>query len=265
MDDEAQSGLQRDLWRRAWLLTGEADAAERVLTQVLSVRLDPRRLTRAQRDRLIVQRSREVMSSRRGGVPGPGAGESANLSAEANQLLAAAWRLPRQSLEAWLLRDVEALEEIPAARAMDCSRTAMGRFREAALESLRPLLGDQYEGALAELHRAPGEADPEPALERIRSAVERARRRRRLKTAVMIAVFVLCAGLLVFVGFDLQRANDSERALRAIQDRFSAPMPAAEEGEPGKDALPDLREQERAPPAGRPLRGTPDSTTAPRP
>lgn len=238
----------RTIWRRAALLTGDRERAERVLVEVLRASENPLKLARARRDRLIVQRARET-GARHGPEAPILAGDG--LSAEARQLLEAARALPQQSYEAWLLLDVEGLEEIEGARAMDCSRTAMNRYRDAAVEALRPLLGDRYDEALTALRRSAEALDPAPSLERIGAALQRIRRRRRLVSLAQVLILLLCMGVVAWVGWDLIKASDREKDRSIIGDTFSSPIP----DEDAPDGVrPELREQERAPPAGREIK-----------
>jgi len=242
----------KEVWRRAALLTGDLGRAERVLVEVLRVQDNPLKLGRARRDRLIVQRAREVGAQ--GDLERPVlAGDG--LSAEARQLLEAARALPKQSYEAWLLLEVEELEEIDGARAMDCSRTAMNRYRDAALDALRPLLGDGYDDALASLRRSAETLDPAPSLERIGGALERIRRRRRLVSLAQVLLLAACLALLSWVGWDLIRSSDREKERSVIGDAYSSPMPE-EGGE--SEVHPELRRQEQAPPAGREIQRSGD-------
>lgn len=238
----------KQVWRRAALLTGDRERAERVLVEVLRVQENPLKLGRARRDRLIVQRAREVGA--RGELERPIlAGDG--LSAEARQLLEAARALPQQSYEAWLLLEVEGLEEIDGARAMDCSRTAMNRFRSAALDALRPLLGERYDDALASLRRSAETLDPAPSLERIAGALQRIRRRRRLVSLAQVLLLLVCMAVITWVGWDLIRSSDREKERSLIGDTFSSPMP---DGDEPSEVHPELRRQEQAPAAGREIK-----------
>ncbi|HBS29754.1 MAG TPA: hypothetical protein DEB06_09965 [Phycisphaerales bacterium] len=253
MADPRIESLHRS-WRRALLLTGSADGAERVMRAVLTVQDNPLKLSAARRDRLLIQRAREASFA------APAREIPFHVEGGARQLFEASRALPRQSLEAWLLRDLEGLDEIDAARAMDCSRTAMNRFRDQSTQALRALLGEGYDGALESLRGAVIASDPALALARIDRALAAARRRRRRVALAQVLLLLACLGVVAWVGWDLIRSSDAERDRNLIQESFSSPMPAEPQGAPDR---PELREQEQAPPAGREVGAPRTAPTSP--
>jgi hypothetical protein len=141
-------------------------------------RLDPARL-----DRLVILRARELAERppKRWRSPEPAPDPSDPLRAPdplglpiVVETMRTANSLPRQSMEAWLLRHVDQLGDIAISRAMDCSRTALTRHLERAEQAMREQLGDRYEEAIETLREAIDRLDPAPA---VRAAQQRRRRR----------------------------------------------------------------------------------------
>lgn len=203
-------------------LTGDRQSAEWVVARALGACDNPLKMRAERRDRLVTQRAREA--GRRGPAPTESHGDL-NLSAEAAQLWSASRALPRLQLEAWTLRVIEGLDEIPAARALDCSRSAMGAALDEAERSLHGLLGDRYVGAVESIRTALHQADPQESARAIFDQTRSARSRRRLLSLAQFLLFALCAGVLIWVGWDLIKSDEREDPLRGLREQFSAPMP----------------------------------------
>ncbi len=154
MNDAARSkAYQRRVWRLAFLLTGDTGSAESLFTQIMRNHkriesVEPERL-----DRMIIMYAREhPQHTERRLRPDP----------HLNTL----YELLPQPLEAWLLVHVEQLEQRSAAKAMDCSITALRLHRDAAEEYLTEQLGDGWRALADRLRQAADELDAIPAIER---------------------------------------------------------------------------------------------------
>jgi hypothetical protein len=197
---DRSEAYQRRVWRLALLLTDSGAQADATLTHVLRTQSDILRIGESRLERMVVLASRQ---------PAEAGGErSLNSLVELDESAVRLWRavrqLEQQPREAWIFRDLEGAELIPAARAMDCSRTALEQVhRKAALESLQATLGDAYDEALASLRSSLDAIDPTEALELAASVVRQARARRRVVTLVVVVVLLACFGVMLFVMQDL--------------------------------------------------------------
>ncbi len=170
--------IERRIWRLAFLLTGDPEAAAGLITRVLRSRPDPTTLDPARLDRLIILRSRES-------APTPRTLSAIDAPEGAASALGAALRLPPQPLEAWVLSRVDLLDELHVSRAMDCSRTATRTHLGAADERMKTLLGDRLEASVGALRAYADALDPEPLIARAR---ERARRHRNRRAAIVLGI-----------------------------------------------------------------------------
>lgn len=222
------------LWRQALALTGERESAEWVVAAAIGACDNPLKLRADRRDRLITQWARE--SERRRTEP---AGSPANLglAPEGAQLWTASRALPRLQLEAWTLRVLEGMEEIRAARALDCSRTAMNAALDEAEERLRRLMGEGYVTAIDTIRRGLAEADASAVAPAIAERTRRARSRRRVISIVQFVLFAACAGVLIWVGWDLIRSDETEDPLRGLREQYSVPMPASPPAQPAPEPV----------------------------
>ncbi len=130
-----RDACERRVYRLATLLTGDPQAAARVIEAVVGAQPDLRRPDSARLDRLTVLRSREIAPAALGGgvVPPP--------------LAAAIGGLDPQSREAWVLARVYETPLRETARAMDCSVTATRRHLERAEAAIIGRLGEDAETA----------------------------------------------------------------------------------------------------------------------
>jgi len=224
------------------MLTGGPEPAERVVASVLRVQPELRKLAAYQRDRLLIQHSRAVRHADAAraaaflGVDGVGAG-----------LVGALRELAPQQREAWVLMELEGYETIPAARAMDCSKTAMARFLEEANDLLTSLLGDDYAPAVERLRAAIDDADPEPSMRRIAEMHAKAMARRRWWIIARFAIAFAIMGLVFWVAMDLIRRDRAPANPGLIPDAPGQLEPSPEELERRRR----LEDQADAPPAGR--------------
>lgn len=124
-----RESCERRVYRLAVLLTGDPQAAVKVISQVLDSQPDLRNLDGAHMDRLTVLRSREVKPA---AMADPGVLE---------EVAEAVSRLPVQQREAWVFARVYRMEPREMARAMDCSTTALTMHLEQADAALVRWLG----------------------------------------------------------------------------------------------------------------------------
>jgi len=179
------------IWRIAFLMAGSTDDAERVLRGILRSRHDLRKLDLVNLDRLVLQHTRELLGNEpRVDLAGPSAGKPAD---NARSLFREIQSLRRQCLEAWVLTEIERLDDIHVARAMDCSRTAAQRYLESAREQLRRRV-DDLEALIPELQSTAAELNADEHFDRARARVAE-RRRQRLVTRWLAIALSILAGL----------------------------------------------------------------------
>ena len=134
-----RSACERRVYRLATLLTGNPNAATKVIEAVVGAQPDLRRLDSDHLDRLTVLRSREVE---------PATIVSPDLPLALAEALAS---LPTQPREAWVLSRVYRLPERSMARSMDCSLTASHRHLVEASRVIAAATGGAAEQAAATL------------------------------------------------------------------------------------------------------------------
>ena len=134
-----RQSCERRVYRLATLLTGNPIAATRVIAQVVDAQPDLRQLDSAHMDRLTVLRSRDI-------APATIADE--RMPIEIAKALAS---LTPQQREAWVFHHVYRVPDREAARAMDCSVTAMERHLELANQTVMKQLGESAPAAPAAL------------------------------------------------------------------------------------------------------------------
>ncbi|MEO1128681.1 MAG: hypothetical protein AAFX05_03120 [Planctomycetota bacterium] len=221
---DRSEAYQRRVWRLALLLTDSGAHADATLAQVLRTQSDILRVGESRLERMVVLASRQTTAS---GGERP-LNSLLELDESAGRLWNAVRQLEQQPREAWLFRDLEGADLIPAARAMDCSRTALEQVhRKAALESLQATLGDHYDDALVSLRSTLEAIDPTEALELATTVVRQARARRRLVTVVVIVLLLVCFGVLLFVMQDLLGWEDRHDGSEFLQpDQFVPTTPS---------------------------------------
>lgn len=179
----------RRVWRLAFLLTANPDAASTLVSILPAPRHDA--IEPAILDRTIIQNARSLPRA-----------DAVNLSATplcapvtltlATDALAAAHKLPRQPLEAWILKRIDDLDDLHIARAMDCSKTAARTHLAAADEAMALRLADRLPSALAALRDYIDSLDPTPLI-----AAHRHRRKIRRANRLKIAAGLIAAALLL--------------------------------------------------------------------
>ena len=218
---DREDALQRRVIRLALLLTAEPSRAADALAIILSTNPDILRIGESRIDRMIVQHARGELAPQPTSASDIPLETVVSLTEPARRLWDACRTLETQPREAWILRDLEEMDEIPTARAMDCSRTAIETVhRPAALNLLRQSLADDYDAALAQLRTALERLDPEPMLARARAAREHAIRRRRFTTLILIGILLVCFGILTYILFDLlawDNANEIDPSIYSNQ------------------------------------------------
>ena len=230
---ERREAYERRIWRLAALLTDDVTKADDVLAQVLRTRPDIERVQDSRIDRMTVQAARRTHESNPGDGHGPdGVCARATITGPVAEL----WSLSRTELapqgrEAWLFRDVEQMSDIPAARAMDCSRTALEEVHRTPAERLLREKTDSsieggYDAALASLRAGLDALDPSEGIARVAHVRAAALRRRRIWTAVAFAGLLAFFGVMIFVLIDLLGWNERNEALKRTFERYSNPAPA---------------------------------------
>jgi RNA polymerase sigma-70 factor (ECF subfamily) len=197
-------------WRLALLLTGAADAADRIMLRVLDAQPDLDTVEPVRRDRLVILRAREeaygatntprpgfaervraAHLERRGVTPADASDDRRPFEGVANALLQLSMRLPRQQHEALMLHRVEGLELRQTARAMDCSTTAAARHLDEAERVIAESMGRDYASAGQMLRRQAHEAPVGEVVVRMRVVMER---RQRVRVAILSAIVVVLLG-----------------------------------------------------------------------
>lgn len=219
---------ERTAYRRGLALTGDTAGARHVLRTLLARYDDILRVGESALARSAVQESRAW----------PLARESARAVASAlwdppagpaHQLFRAVQTLPSQQREAWVLTNIDQLGDVDAARAMDCSRTALREVHLAGADSaLKPLLGPAYDTATRTLRDALSKVDPGAAVADVRGELRGLVLRKRLLRFLMFLIFAAACATLWWVMSDLHHANEREiekrRLYEADQQKFSLPM-----------------------------------------
>ena len=173
-----RGACERRVYRLATLLTGNPNAATKVIKRVLSAQPDLAELDSAHMDRLTVLRSRELR---------PAALVSELVAPRLSQALA---RLPAQQREAWVFARVYATPEREMSRAMDCSVTATQRHLEQAEQALEAQLGPAASEA------APGLLRYSMTLDVPEFYRQQELRRRRIRLSLKLAALAAAAALL---------------------------------------------------------------------
>ena len=219
---EAGEAYERRVWRIALLLTDDAPGADSILEGVVRVQPDLAKVGDTRLDRMVVLAARGWRGS------GPGLGELLELDEATGELWRAVGDLGEQAREAWVFRELEGMESIRAARAMDCSRTAMEQVHlEAARRVLDARLGEgvgptteRLAGALAALDESPAMRS---ALECAAGARRDAMRRRRRVSVLLLVILLVCFGLMIFVLLSLLGWDEKNEMNKMRSDEYSNP------------------------------------------
>ena len=225
---DARDAFERRAARLAILLTDDRELAAAALADVVRTHTDLERVGETMVERSIVQACRARGRARGGASPVDAAARGDGL-----RLWQAARALDSQEWEAWVLREVEGEDEIRVARAMDSSKNAIAEVHLGpAVKRLRAGFDtpEGYDAALAALRTSLDAIDPMPVLERAREARDAAVRRRRVITAIQLALLIACFAALIYVLIDLLGWDEREAARESTADPFSNPIPAQDAG-----------------------------------
>lgn len=223
---DAREAYHRRAYRVALLLTDSDAWARRVLERVARAEARPERTSDARFDRAVIQACRPIHEDA-ARARGDGLAPMFALDGAPAALWSAVHDLEPQAREAWVLRELEQMDEVRAARAMDCSRNALERIHLAAARTvLRDRVGAPYDEALASLRTALDGLDASPALAEIEGVLRAHARRSRIVTLVSWALLLAFFGALLFVLFDLLSWDEREAALRTgAEEALSNPIP----------------------------------------
>ncbi len=126
-----RESCERRVYRLATLLTGNPNAAVKVIKSVVNAQPDLRKLDDSHMDRLTVLRSREIR---------PGAIVSKLVPMKLAQILSS---LAPQQREAWVFMHVYRIPLRDMSKAMDCSTTATERHIDQAEAELTEKMGTE--------------------------------------------------------------------------------------------------------------------------
>lgn len=213
-----REAYERRVWHLATLLSGDQDRAAALALRIVDTRAALEELDAPRLDRLVILTARRWRDEQGAAQPPPGdaaAGADGrgkeNAVPEALAILEFLRGRPFQHGEVWILRRVDALEDIRASQAMDCSRSAAGRFLERAEEELEARFRLPSEDLAAIVRAYADRLEPAPVLSAHRAG--RARRRRRRRAVVVIAVIgAALFGLLVL----LRWVNQTQQTLFGV-------------------------------------------------
>ncbi|MHC4976742.1 MAG: RNA polymerase sigma factor [Planctomycetota bacterium] len=204
--------------RVALLLTADSTRADDVLGVVLASQPDLRHVDIARVRRLVILRAREDrfgspprkkpwlvrvrerhLRARGEALPAEQQPPTEVFDGIALVAFRACERLDRQQMEAWLLHRVEDLDLRQAARAMDCSTSALQRHLERAEASLGQTLGGEYVEAIERLRAQSRGVETLPSLRWMRDRVRRSRATRRVVVGIALVLLLLGVTLAVLL------------------------------------------------------------------
>jgi len=208
--------IKRELWRLGLMLTGCEEGANASLLSVLAIQENVRKLSDVRRRRLLINGARRWF----GRTP-----RDVQRESELTQMMRSMESLPRA---AWVLRDVQGLDAVPAAQILGLNRESTERYADQARAKLRTALAHPQVSAAEMLRAAALNADPGPAMAKVDQAVRGARLRRRCITLLQVLLLFGTLALVAWIGTDLMRANQAEKEVRTLQDQVSNPIPDEE-------------------------------------
>lgn len=229
--------LKQDLWRLGMLLSGSQEGADRALHRVLTSSENVLKLGAERRLRLVVAGAREVEKAL--------ATRPQGHAERVRDVLAGLELLPRVC---WVLRDVQGMDEVAAARAVGVSKSAVETYAQKGREAVRASLGDGMFDAIDALRRAGEGAGAEAGVARVEGSMRKLRARRRLLRAATLLVFFGVLGLLAWIGSDLLRTHERELEQLNIVEDVSVPMSPDDAAR-----REELQRQREGKPAGREL------------
>lgn len=209
--------IQTELWRLGLLLTGTENGATAALSRVLRAHDDVRKLAEDRRRRLLILGARDWLAAN--GTPSPADDSPANKGMRLASTLEA---LPR---EVWALREVMQWNDIETARAIGIARSAETTYLSQSTTQLRSALAGDYDAAIAQLRARWHTVDASSGLALASRALRGVRARRRIIAAAQIIALLGVLSLIAWIGADLIRASERERANQTLQETLSNPMP----------------------------------------
>lgn len=210
-------------YRRALLLTGQRGSAAEALGAACLSFPD---LTRAATARFDA-RLAALCRPRRGRTP------EDVFSGGAGALWRAAAALPPTDFELWMLARVEGFDEARLALVFDLPRDFISANLRAADDRLRGAVGSAIDGAIGELRSAAAGADATDAVRRAMDAMAGARRRRRVREAVMLIAFLGMLAVTAYVLLDLMAWRNpagGRDAMPVKENPLSVPKPSGAVG-----------------------------------
>lgn len=211
------AAIQTDLWRLGLLLTGTEAGATAALSRVLRAHDDVRKLAEDRRRRLLILGARDWLAAH--GTPSPADDSPADKGMRLASTLEA---LPR---EVWALREVMQWNDVETARAIGIARSAEATYLAQSTAHLRASLGNEYEPAIAALRQRWHTVDAAPGIAHAAQSLCGLRRRRRFIAAAQVILLLGLLSLIAWIGTDLIRASERERANQTLQETLSNPMP----------------------------------------
>lgn len=229
---DVREAYERRVWRVGLLLTDDASAADEILVRVVGVQPELQKMGDSRLDRMVVQASRGAYEGGGRSLP-----DVVELDEPTRMLWSAVRDLGTQAREAWVFRELEGMESVRAAQAMDCSRHALEEVHLAtARKTLEARLGEeQVAEATRRLAASLEGLDATEALERAAARRLQVYRRRRRNSAVLFVILLICFGLMIYVLIDLLgwQRNEADKA-KLQSDTYSNLAPSTATG--GADA-----------------------------
>lgn len=203
--------IHRDLWRRGLLLTASEAGASAAFARVLRAQPNVLKLSEDRRRRLVVLGASEWSPDGSPSIAGGPADALHHLT-------------DRRQRSAWVCRDVEQWGEIESSRALGLSKSAIAPLVEEARQRLRAVGLDPAAAAAALLEWS-RTINPTRAIEQVHKDLRGATIRRRLLTLLQVLILFGAMAVIAWVGRDLLGVSERERAMRALQESLSNPMP----------------------------------------
>lgn len=209
-----REAYERRVWRLATLLSGDQHRAAQLALRIVDTRASLEDLDAPRLDRLVILTARRWRDDSQAGSDAGSAasGEASERQAgsvpDAEMILRYLRSQPFQQGEVWILRRVDALEDIRASQAMDCSRSAAGRFLERAEADLLEHFGRPSEELASIVRDYADGLEPGPVISARRAELDERRRRRRT-----MVIVVLLGGALIGVLALLRWLNQASPAV----------------------------------------------------
>lgn len=180
---DRKQAYERRAWRLALLLTGDSAVAATIALDA-GRHKDLASLPADRLDRLVIQHAREMPAKKRGpwptSLPTP--------DSQTTAALAFLGSLPTQPRDAFILQRIDELDDLHAARAMDCSKTALANHLAAADEAFVTEFGDETQSHIRSMRTYADSLNPDPAISATREHQRRRRKQRRVLIAILLSV-----------------------------------------------------------------------------